>query len=696
MNHSDALRLGAPALLEVDGLAVRFGSDERPLDAVDDVSLTIGRGETVCLVGESGSGKTVTALSVLRLDEHRTARVIRGDIRFDGQGLVHLARPALERLRGARIAMVFQDPMTAFDPVFTIGDQIVETILRHEKIGRRAAWERGVRLLERVRLTDAPLRMKQIPQQLSGGMRQRAMIAMALACGPELLIADEPTTALDVTIQAQVLELLRELQAETGMAILFITHDLGVAAQVADRVVVMYAGRVVETASTASLFGRPAHPYTRGLLQSTVPIDSVRGSRLAAIAGGIPALDALPSGCRFHPRCPAADARCAATSPPWTELADRGVACWHADDRQAVDLARGEASPRVNVVQLARPATGSRPAPVGAAPAGSGDIDAGGALVEVVNLSKDFRNRRGLLGGGQVVRAVDAVSLSIARGETFGLVGESGCGKSTFGRLLLQMEKATAGEVRFAGRPLAGLRGAERAQVRRQMQMIFQDPYSSIDPRWTVARVIAEPLVALGGLGARALRERVDGLLELVGLSPAVGSRTVHEFSGGQRQRIGIARAIALEPRFLLADEAVSALDLSVQAQIINLLADLRERLNLTTLFIGHGLNVVRHVSERIGVMYLGRLVEVAPADELFLRPAHHYTAALISAIPSAIPGRRAAAFAAPGELPSSTAPPSGCHFHPRCPAATERCRSVAPALTALASGRAVACHFPL
>jgi len=694
MNHSDALRLGAPALLEVEGLAVRFGTDERPLDAVDDVSLTIGRGETVCLVGESGSGKTVTALSVLRLDEHRDARVIRGDIRFDGRGLVQLARPELDRLRGARIAMVFQDPMTAFDPVFTIGEQIVETILRHEKIGRQAAWERGVRLLERVRLTDAPLRMKQIPQQLSGGMRQRAMIAMALACGPELLIADEPTTALDVTIQAQVLDLLEELQAETGMAILFITHDLGVAAQVADRVVVMYAGRVVEAAPVTTLFGRPAHPYTRALLRSTVPIDSVRGTRLAAIAGGIPALDALPSGCRFHPRCPSADTRCAQTSPPWTDLGDRGVACWHADQAlDAAGLARETTSPRVDVIQLLRPAAASRPTPAGSALGGPA---ADAPLVEAVSLSKEFKSRRGLFGGGQVVRAVDTVSLAIARGETFGLVGESGCGKSTFGRLLLQMDKATAGEVRFAGRPLAGLRGAERAQVRRQMQMIFQDPYSSIDPRWTVARVVAEPLAALGGLSASALRERVDTLLELVGLSPAVGSRTVHEFSGGQRQRIGIARAIALEPRFLLADEAVSALDLSVQAQIINLFADLRDRLKLTTLFIGHGLNVVRHVSDRIGVMYLGRLVEVAPADELFSRPAHHYTAALISAIPSATPGRRTAAVAAPGELPSPTAPPTGCHFHPRCAAATERCRSVAPVLTTLASGRAVACHFPL
>jgi peptide/nickel transport system ATP-binding protein len=687
MDLSEARHVQRTPLLQVQGLAVRFGSDERPLDAVDDASLVIHRGETVCLVGESGSGKTVTALSVLRLDEHRHARIVRGDILFDGRGLLGLARPELEDLRGRRIAMVFQEPMTAFDPVFTIGDQIVETILRHEKVGRRAAFERAVQLLERVHMPDARLRMAQIPQQLSGGMRQRAMIAMALACGPELLIADEPTTALDVTLQAQILALLKELQQQSGMAILLITHDLGVAAEVADRVVVMYAGRVVEQAPVTSLFAQPGHPYTRGLLRSAVPADSVRGSRLQAIAGSIPRLDALPTGCRFHPRCPQADARCAQAAPPLVAMAGRSVACWHAFELEVA----GDA-----VTARPPPALRNRPAAEPRAATLADAVAPGAPLVQAVRLSKHFASGRGLLARGPLVRALDDVSISIARGETLGLVGESGCGKSTLGRLLLQLDKPTQGDVRYAGRSLQGLRGAERQQVRREMQIIFQDPYSSIDPRWTVGQVIAEPLVAHGQGDAGQQRERVEELLQLVGLSPRARTQHVHEFSGGQRQRIGIARAIALEPSFVLADEAVSALDLSVQAQVINLLSDLRERLSLTTLFIGHGLNVVRHLSDRIGVMYLGRLVELAPADELFRHPAHPYTKALLSAIPLPDPQRRREFVPPAGELPSPTAPPSGCHFHPRCPAATERCRREAPPLATLAAGRTVACHFPL
>ena len=682
MDLSETIQLHREPLLQVQGLAVRFGSDEQPLDAVDDASLTIHRGETVCLVGESGSGKTITALSVLRLDEHRKARIVRGEILFDGQGLVGLPPADLEDLRGRRIAMVFQEPMTAFDPLFTIGEQIVETILRHDrKIGRRAAFERAVGLLERVHMPDARLRMTQIPQQLSGGMRQRAMIAMALACGPELLIADEPTTALDVTIQAQILALLKELQQRDGMAILLITHDLGVAAEVADRVVVMYAGRVVEQGPVETLFAQPGHPYTRGLLRSAVPADSVRGSRLIAIAGSTPRLDALPGGCRFHPRCPLADANCAQSAPPLEVTGERSIACWHAFEPDVPSIAASAVVPLPSTPRAA----------------GLADtVPEGEPLVQAVHLSKQFSSSRGLFARGLPVRALDDVTLEIHRGETFGLVGESGCGKSTLGRLILQLDKPTAGEVRYAGRPLQLLKGSERQQVRREMQMIFQDPYSSIDPRWTVGQVIAEPLVAHGVGDAAQRHDRVEELLKLVGLPGSARTKHVHEFSGGQRQRIGIARAIALEPSFVLADEAVSALDLSVQAQVINLLSDLRERLSLTTLFIGHGLNVVRHLSHRIGVMYLGRLVEVAPADELFSHPAHHYTKALLASMPVPDPKRRREFVLPIGELPSPTAPPSGCHFHPRCPAATQRCRSEAPPLVRQASGRTVACHFPL
>jgi peptide/nickel transport system ATP-binding protein len=690
----EARATSAP-LLEVRGLRVCFGSAERPLPAVDGVSFDVRAGETLCVVGESGSGKTVMALSILRLEQHKRARISSGEIVLGGRGLVGASRAELEALRGRRVAMIFQEPMTALDPVFSIGEQLVETIRRHERVSRADAWERAVGLLTRVRIPDARARMRQMPGELSGGMQQRVMIAMALSCSPELLIADEPTTALDVTTQAQILALLQELQRDTGMAILLITHDLAVAAMMADRLVVMYAGRVVERAPVDKLFRAPEHPYTRGLIRSAIPLDGVRGAPLDAIAGAIPRLHELPSGCRFQSRCQSASARCGEESPPLIARRDHAVACFHAGPSQTAT--RAEGGP---LVALKRPA--------GASSGVMERVEAGEAAarapvsserpvlvprIEALGLGKSYGSRR-LFGRERQVRALDGVSLSIAPGETFGLVGESGCGKSTLGRVLLQLESPSEGEVRFDGAPLRSLRGKDRLRARREMQMIFQDPYGSIDPRWRVHDVIAEPLVAHGEKRADRLRERVAELLELVGLPLSASVRYAHEFSGGQRQRIGIARALAQHPKFIVADEAVSALDLSVQAQIINLLLDLRSRLGLTCLFIGHGLNVVRHLSDRIGVMYLGRLVEVAEADELFRRPFHHYTHALLAAVPSGIPGQ--ALRATPGELPSPSDPPPGCHFHPRCPAASARCRSEAPALRLIAPGRLAACHHPL
>jgi oligopeptide/dipeptide ABC transporter ATP-binding protein len=671
------LPLAGTPLLEVEHLRVCFGTPERSLPAVDDVSFDVRAGETVCVVGESGSGKTVLALSLLRLEEHARARIAGGSIRLAGQALVGAGRAELEALRGRRVAMIFQEPMTALDPIFSVGEQLVETLRRHERIDRRAAFERAVGLLDRVHIPDARLRMQQIPEELSGGMRQRVMIAMALACSPELLIADEPTTALDVTTQAQILGLLKELQRETGMAILLITHDLGVAAMMADRVVVMYAGRVVERASVSELFAAPRHPYTRGLLRSAIPLDGARGFPLDTIAGSIPRLGELPGGCRFHPRCALATARCREAEPPRVLEGEREVACFH-------PVPRGSDGRRGVLIQLkSAPVTPASSAPVLEPP-----------RVESRHVSKHFASR-GWFAQRRRVLALDDVSFAIAPGETFGLVGESGCGKSTLGRVLLGLEAPSAGQVRFDGHALDRLGPRERRQARREMQMIFQDPHGSIDPRWRVRDVIAEPLVAYGARDGERLRERVAELLDLVGLPSSAASRHAHEFSGGQRQRIGIARAIAHRPKFIVADEAVSALDLSVQAQIINLLLGLRERLGLTSLFIGHGLNVVRHLSDRIGVMYLGRLVEVAPADELFLRPAHHYTRALHAAVPAAVPGQGPVVASDAGELPSPTAPPSGCHFHPRCPAASARCRNEVPALGLIAPGRLVACHHP-
>ncbi|MET0344590.1 MAG: ABC transporter ATP-binding protein [Polyangiales bacterium] len=664
-------------LLGVHALRVRFGDDHAPRDAVDDARFEVFPGETVCLVGESGSGKTVTALSILRLEGQRGGRIVAGELTFDGTSLRKLAPRALEDLRGRRIAMIFQEPMTAFDPVFTIGDQIVETVLRHRAIGRAEARARAVSLLARVRMPDPALRMRQIPAELSGGMRQRAMIAMALACDPDLLIADEPTTALDVTIQAQILALLRSLQRENGMAILLITHDLGVAAQLADRVVVMYAGRIAEQADATRLFEAPAHPYTRGLLRAAVPADGTRGRPLPTIGGSIPRLDAQPSGCRFHPRCAQADARCRAETPRLAWSGDREVACFHA----------GAAEPTPHLDVHAPWAEHRPPAPA--------KVEEG-ALVEARTLSKHYDVRGGgWLGRPARVHALDGVSLALRSGETLGLVGESGCGKSTLGRVLLGLERPSQGEVLFEGSALSRLGGRARRRVQRDMQMIFQDPYGSIDPRWTVGDVIAEPLVSHLALGRTALRARVEELLDLVGLDASARTRYAHEFSGGQRQRIGIARAIALEPKFIVADEPVSALDLSVQAQVINLLADLRARLGLTTLFIGHGLHAVRHLSDRVGVMYLGRLVEVGEADDLFAAPLHPYSQLLIRSIPASDPRRRLPLVQANGELPSPTAPPAGCHFHPRCPAATARCREEVPVLREVTRDRQVACHHP-
>ncbi|OWJ69176.1 ABC transporter ATP-binding protein [Inquilinus limosus] len=662
------------ALLDIKALSVELPTQAGMLKAVDAIDLRIGAGETVCLVGESGSGKTLTALSIMRLIDHKGGRLARGEVRLDGRNLARLSQREMSDLRGRAIGIVFQEPMTAFDPVFTIGTQIAEVIVRHRGLGRAAARKEAIGLLQRVKIPDPHLRVDQYPHQLSGGMRQRAMIAMALACSPRLLIADEPTTALDVTIQAQILTLLKELQAETGMAILLITHDLGIAAEVADRVVVMYAGRVVEDAPVAELFARPAHPYARGLLQSVVGARVDRGRRLHSIRGTIPSLSHPPSGCRFHPRCPRATRQCAAEAPPLRPEGARRVACWHPHDDPMPRPAPGEA-----VAASPVPAAVRKP------------------LFDVVDLHKHYP--LGIAWPGvtrPVVRAVDGVSFQIHEGETFGLVGESGSGKSTLARLLLQLEPATGGRVAFDGRDLAGLDRHGVRQMRRHMQMVFQDPYGSIDPRWTVGGIIGEPLAVHERLASAQRRERVQALLEQVGLDPAWHSRHPHQLSGGQRQRVAIARAIALQPRFVLADEAVSALDVSVQAQVVNLLQDLKERLGLTYLFIGHGLHLVRHVSDRIGVMYLGRLVEIGPADALFRHPAHHYTRALVSAIPEPDPQARRSFVPLPGEIPSPTRPPPGCRFHTRCPAATARCRQEEPPPVAIGSQRVVACHHPL
>ncbi|MCR8656210.1 ABC transporter ATP-binding protein [Paenibacillus endoradicis] len=674
------------ALLHIENLSVDFNTNRGSLQAIQDITLSIRAGETVCLVGESGSGKTVTSKAIMRLIDHENGFISKGSVMLDDINLATLPEDALRKIRGKRVAMVFQEPMAAFDPVFTIGEQIVETIMQHEKKTKKDAWVRGIELLYRVGIPEPAIRMKQYPGELSGGMLQRAMIAMALSCGPELLIADEPTTALDVTIQAQILMLLQDLKREFGMSILLITHDLGIAAEIADRIVVMYAGKIVEQGSAIQLFERPQHPYTRGLLKSIATLDTVRGSRLYSIEGSIPSQFSLPTGCVFHPRCKYATNQCKTEAPVLNDIEGRQVACWHSE------LVVGEGDWRVERLQHSTDIEQIISSALHAEVEHTSEI-----LFEAKHLHKYYSVKgKGLFASRTFIRAVDDVSFSIRKNETFGLVGESGSGKSTLGRLLLQLERATSGNVRFQGQELTNLGGSKLRSIRKDMQVIFQDPYGSLDPKWTIGDSIAEPLQVHGGLSVKEGRERVEELLNLVGLDPSIAGRYPHEFSGGQRQRIGIARAIALNPNFILADEAVSALDVSVQAQIINLLQDLKQKLGLTYLFIAHGLQVVRHISDRIGVMYLGKLVEIAPSDELFLRPAHPYTRALIASIPEADPTVQRKFVSIEGEIPSPANPPSGCRFHPRCPIATSRCKEEQPALREVEKDRFVSCHYPL
>ncbi|WP_341990703.1 dipeptide ABC transporter ATP-binding protein [Azorhizobium sp. AG788] len=566
-------------LVRVSGLNVEFPTQDTVLHAVKDLSFHIDAGETLAVVGESGSGKSVTSLALMRLVEFGGGRITSGTLDFRGRdGTVRdLAREspeAMNAVRGNEIAMIFQEPMTSLNPVFTIGDQIAEAVRLHQGANRAQARAEALHMLEKVRIPGAKGLLDRHPHQLSGGMRQRVMIAMALACRPKLLVADEPTTALDVTIQAQILRLIRILQDEMGMAVLFITHDMGVVAEVADRVLVMRHGRKVEEGTAEEIFARPQHPYTRALL-SAVP-------RLGALSG-----EPLPR--RF----------------PLVVLNDQGGGAYT------------EAPPQDTV-------TGTAP------------------VLEVKSLVTRFDLRRGFFGrlSGRV-HAVEQVSFAVKAGETLALVGESGCGKSTTGRTIMQLQDATAGEIRFHGRDLLTMGAQERRVVRQKIQYVFQDPFASLDPRLTVGFSIAEPLTTHHLAKGRAVEERVAELLRDVGLSPDHARRYPHEFSGGQRQRICIARALACEPELLIADEAVAALDVSIQAQIVNLLMELQEKRGLSYIFISHDMAVVERVSHRVAVMYLGQIVELGPRQAVFDRPAHPYTRRLMAAVPIADPARR-------------------------------------------------------
>lgn len=656
-------------LLEVDDLRLGFQAGRQLLCAVDGVSFSIARGETFALLGESGCGKSVTAQGILRLLP-AAGRVLGGSVRYDGTDLLALPEVAMRAYRGGKIAMIFQEPSTSLNPVLTVGQQIAEVLARHLALRGAAARARSQELLEQVGIADPARRLDEYPFQLSGGMQQRVMIAIALAGEPELLIADEPTTALDVTMQAQILDLLAQLQAERGMAILLITHDLGVVARLAQRIGVMYAGELVEIAGREQFFTQPAHPYTQALF-AALPDAGRRGAPLRTIAGQVPALSALPPGCRFAPRCPQVMPVCREENPGWREDASGAqVRCHWQNGGEAVPAAGESATDDT--------------APATVAP-----------LLQIRDLAVYFPIRKGILQRvvGQV-KAVDGVSLTLAPGRTLALVGESGCGKTTVGKALLQLIRPTAGSVRVNGEEWVGARGKSLRQARRQAQMVFQNPFASLNPRLRVGEIIAEGMQALGGQGEPATA--IAALLQAVGLPADAAGRFPHEFSGGQRQRIAIARALAVQPQLLVCDEPTSALDVSVQAQILNLLKTLQQELGVAYLFITHNLAVVEYLAHDIAVMYLGRIVECGTAAEVLAAPRHPYTQALLSAVlQPRLEEDGSGVQALAGEIPSPARPPAGCHFHPRCPKATAECRNSYPAAQPLTATHRVNCHWP-
>ncbi len=692
---------GAEApVLRVRNLRVVIPTRRGDVVALDQVDLEIGRGEIVGMVGESGAGKSMTGQAVIGLLPH-SARVDAGEIWLSGERIDRLPEAERQKLRGRRIGAIFQDPLTSLDPLRTVGDQIVETILTHHKnLSHGDARRRAVELLRETGIPSPRERVSQYPHHFSGGMRQRVVIALALAADPELIIADEPTTALDVSIQAQIITLLKKLARERGASVLLITHDMGVIAETADRVAVLYAGRIVEVGRVADVIGRPQHPYTKGLM-GAIPDIRAGGFWLEQIEGVMPGPSERPAGCPFHPRCRAAMEKCALETPPLMDMETSRAACWlAAPEGRAVphSLLRFHPREKRNWTEVAR----ERSDMLAKVP----------VVLETEGLSKIFdvsasrftrlftREER------KFVRAVSEVSIAVRRGETLALVGESGCGKSTFARLVAGLYEGTAGRLMLDGDAVSpDSTGAEREafsrHLSRKLNMIFQDPYASLNPRMKIRRIVAEPLETLHPeMGAQEVSERVAKAIELVRMPPETLEKYPHQFSGGQRQRISIARALAARPEFLICDEPTSALDVSVQAQVLNLMKELQLEFGITYLFISHNLAVVHHMSDRVGVMYLGRLVELAEKKDLFDEPLHPYTKLLLAAIPSL--GAGVARTPVKGEVPSPLNPPPGCPFHPRCPHAAAECRRSIPALRKVAFERDgarrtrwVACHRP-
>jgi peptide/nickel transport system ATP-binding protein len=661
--------------LQIDNLRVEIAAAGRTLAPVDGVSFSVGANECVALLGESGCGKSMTALALMRLLPEG-GRVASGTAQFEEVDLFGLTEAAMGEVRGGRLAMIFQEPQTSLNPVMTLAEQIAEALAAHRQLTAEAARAEAARLIVAVGLT--PDKLAAYPFQLSGGQRQRALIAMMLAGEPEVLIADEPTTALDVTVQSQILALLKDLQRQRGMGLLLITHDLDVARDMADRVAVMYAGQIVEWAARDDLYATPVHPYTQKLF-AVLPKPERRGERLDSLPGRVPGPDTAFTGCRFADRCPAVFDRCRDEAPAFHETRPGHFArCHLATSAVVPSFANGGVAGIAHALAMEAPLNSPRP------------LNPESSVLSIRDFAVHFPIRKGLFKRtvGQV-KAVDGVSLEVGAGETLALVGESGCGKTTLARAVLRLIEPTGGSARLLGADLASLSGEALRRKRAEMQIVFQDPFASLNPRMKIGAILDEGMAALlPELDRAARQQRAAELLDQVGLPVDAASRYPHEFSGGQRQRIAIARALAVQPKLLILDEPTSALDVSVQAQILNLLADLRRQHGLAYLFITHNLAVVSYLADRVAVMYRGRIVETGHTERLLDSPAHPYTRLLLDSAP----GR--------GKLEASAADMSrgdsgGCAYAARCPRADAAC-AVAPVLHTVSAGQAVACHHPM
>ena len=666
-------------LYEINDLVVSFTNEEGRSIAVNGVSFYLDKGEIISFVGESGSGKSVTQLAGMQLIATPPGKVEQGTVLLEGEDLLQYKQngPQMQKVRGGKIGMIFQEPMTSLDPVKTIGYQLTESILLHHKCTKEEAEEKAASLLADVGIPDAKSRLNDYPHQFSGGMRQRIMIAIAISGDPEIIIADEPTTALDVTTQAQILDLLQDISKKRGTALLIVTHNLGIVARYAQRIYVMYAGNVVESGTAEDIFANPCHPYTRGLLKAVPRLDDSRERRLIPIEGTPLNPSNRPKGCAFAGRCKYHGVKCPAEQEPGLiQVGENGHFCACALSREELDaIDRQEQEEALN-----------RSKPVG-------DV-----LLSVKDLKVYFDIRKGLFKRkvGDL-KVIEGVSFDLRKGETIGLVGESGCGKTTVAKSILQLYPQAQGRIVFDGKDMKSLTKEELRKERKNIQMIFQDPYSSLNPRKTVGQMIGEPLKTHGLVkSSKEYFERVDELMRLVGLDPSMKERYAHEFSGGQRQRVGIARALASDPKLIVCDEPISALDVSIQAQVINLLEELQQKMGLTYIFIAHDLSVVKHISDVIAVMYLGKIVEMAPCEELYHNPQHPYTKALLAAIPIPDPAveKTRDKVEIVGEVPSVMKRPAGCSFSDRCPYATEKCRKEMPDYVETSERHYTACYL--